>query len=96
MAKAALDKSIKKGLRAAIYARYSSSVQTEQSIEGQLRDCYKTAEEQGLAAAIEEYQLAINEIETEIRLLALANIKCSGTNSTFPIKIINLTFELIA
>ena len=33
-----------------------------------------TAEEQGLAAAIEEYQLAINEIETEIRLLALANI----------------------
>ena len=32
------------------------------------------AEEQGLAAAIEEYQNAINEIETEIRLLALANI----------------------
>lgn len=31
-------------------------------------------EEQGLAAAIEEYQNAINEIETEIRLLALANI----------------------
>ena len=31
-------------------------------------------EEQGLAAAIEEYQNAINEIETEIRLLAIANI----------------------
>ena len=33
-----------------------------------------TEEEQGLAQAIEEYQAAINEIETEIRLLALANI----------------------
>ena len=33
-----------------------------------------TAEEQGLAQAIEEYQTAIHEIETEIRLLALANI----------------------
>ena len=31
-------------------------------------------EEQGLAAAIEEYQNAINEIDTEIRLLAIANI----------------------
>ena len=31
-------------------------------------------EEQGLAAAIEEYQRQINEIEKEIRLLALANI----------------------
>ena len=32
------------------------------------------AEEQGLLQAIEDYQNAINEIETEIRLLALANI----------------------
>ena len=54
MAKAALDKVTKKGLRAVIYARYSSSSQTEQSIEGQLRDCYKTAEEQGLTV-VKEY-----------------------------------------
>ena len=49
MAKAALDKSIKKGSRAAIYARYSSSVQTEQSIEGQLRDCSVCTELEYLA-----------------------------------------------
>ena len=54
MAKAALDKAVKHGLRAVIYARYSSSSQTEQSIEGQLRDCYKTAEEQGLTI-VKEY-----------------------------------------
>lgn len=54
MAKAALDKAIKKGLRAVIYARYSSTGQTEQSIEGQLRDCYKVAEEQGLTV-VKEY-----------------------------------------
>ena len=54
MAKAALDKSIKKGSRAAIYARYSSSVQTEQSIEGQLRDCYKIVEEMGFTV-VKEY-----------------------------------------
>lgn len=54
VAKAALDKSIKKGLRAVIYARYSSTGQTEQSIEGQLRDCDKVAEEQGLTV-VKEY-----------------------------------------
>ena len=54
MAKAALDKSIKRGLRAAIYARYSSSVQTEQSIEGQLRDCYKIVEDMGFTV-VKEY-----------------------------------------
>lgn len=54
MAKAALDKAIKKGLRAVIYARYSSTGQTEQSIEGQLRDCYKVAEELGLTI-VKEY-----------------------------------------
>ena len=54
MAKAALENNTKKGLRAVIYARYSSSSQTEQSIEGQLRDCYKTAEEQGLTI-VKEY-----------------------------------------
>ena len=32
---------------AVIYARYSSSSQTEQSIEGQLRDCYAFAEREG-------------------------------------------------
>lgn len=54
MAKAALDKATKKGLRAVIYARYSSSVQTEQSIEGQLRDCYKIVEEMGFTV-VREY-----------------------------------------
>ena len=32
------------GLKAVIYARYSSNNQTEQSIEGQLRECYAYAE----------------------------------------------------
>lgn len=40
--------------RAVIYARYSSTGQTEQSIEGQLRDCYKVAEEAGLTV-VKEY-----------------------------------------
>ncbi len=40
--------------KAVIYARYSSTGQTEQSIEGQLRDCYKLAEEQGLTI-VKEY-----------------------------------------
>ena len=54
MAKAALEKTTKKGLRAVIYARYSCSVQTEQSIEGQLRDCYKIVEEMGFTV-VKEY-----------------------------------------
>ena len=33
---------------AVIYARYSSDSQTEQSIEGQLRDCYKIVEDMGI------------------------------------------------
>ena len=32
---------------AVIYARYSSHGQTEQSIEGQLRDCYAYAQREG-------------------------------------------------
>lgn len=40
--------------RAVIYARYSSTGQTEQSIEGQLRDCYKVVEELGLTV-VKEY-----------------------------------------
>lgn len=39
---------------AVIYARYSSTMQTEQSIEGQLRDCYKLAKELNLTV-INEY-----------------------------------------
>jgi len=39
---------------AVIYARYSSHSQTEQSIEGQLRDCHEWAERQGIPV-IEEY-----------------------------------------
>lgn len=37
-----------------IYARYSCERQTEQSIEGQLRECYKYAEQNGLTI-IHEY-----------------------------------------
>ncbi len=40
--------------KAVIYARYSSSSQTEQSIEGQLRDCYSYAEREGITV-IKEY-----------------------------------------
>ena len=54
MARAALEKAMKKGLRAVIYARYSSTGQTEQSIEGQLRDCYDLAEELGFIV-VKEY-----------------------------------------
>lgn len=39
---------------AVIYARYSSTGQTEQSIEGQLTDCYQTAKEMGLTV-VKEY-----------------------------------------
>lgn len=34
---------------AVIYARYSCERQTEQSIEGQLHECYKYAEKNGLS-----------------------------------------------
>ena len=35
-------------MNAVIYARYSCSSQSEQSIEGQLRDCYTYAEREKL------------------------------------------------
>ena len=54
MAKAALKKALNNGLRAVIYARYSSTGQNEQSIEGQLRDCYKIVERMGLTV-VKEY-----------------------------------------
>ena len=41
-------------MNAVIYARYSSHNQTEQSIEGQLRDCYSYAKREGLTV-IGEY-----------------------------------------
>lgn len=44
---------------AVIYARYSSHNQTEQSIEGQLRDCYAFAERQGLQVVGEYIDRAI-------------------------------------
>ena len=43
-----IDSEDKKMKRAAIYARYSSSSQTEQSIEGQLRVCKEYAERNGI------------------------------------------------
>lgn len=36
-------------MNAVIYARYSSHNQTEQSIEGQLRDCYDYAKRKTVA-----------------------------------------------
>ena len=41
-------------MNAVIYARYSSSGQTEQSIEGQLRDNYEYAKRNGITV-IKEY-----------------------------------------
>ena len=35
-----------------IYARYSSYKQTEQSIEGQLKECYAYAEREGFDVSI--------------------------------------------
>ncbi len=45
---------------AVIYARYSSHGQTEQSIEGQLRDCYAFAEREGYAIVSEYIDRAIS------------------------------------
>lgn len=41
-------------MNAVIYARYSSSAQTEQSIEGQLRVCKEYAEKNGITI-LDEY-----------------------------------------
>lgn len=46
--------------KAVIYARYSSSNQTEQSIEGQLRDCCRYAEQEGLTVVGEYIDRAIS------------------------------------
>lgn len=46
-------------LNAVIYARYSSYGQTEQSIDGQLRDCYAFAERHGLRVVGEYIDRAI-------------------------------------
>lgn len=47
-------------MNAVIYARYSSHNQTEQSIEGQLRDCYAYAERNGLTVIGEYIDRAIS------------------------------------
>ncbi len=47
-------------MNAVIYARYSSSSQTEQSIEGQLRDCYSFAEREGFTIVGEYVDRAIS------------------------------------
>lgn len=46
-------------MNAVIYARYSSHGQSEQSIEGQLRDCYAYAEREGLTVIGEYIDRAI-------------------------------------
>ena len=50
---------MQQALNAVIYARYSSHNQTEQSIEGQLRDCYAFAEREGLQVIGEYIDRAI-------------------------------------
>lgn len=50
---------MQQALNAVIYARYSSHNQTEQSIEGQLRDCYAFAEREGLQVVGEYIDRAI-------------------------------------
>lgn len=47
-------------MNAVIYARYSCSSQTEQSIEGQLRDCYAFAEREELSVVGEYIDRAIS------------------------------------
>ena len=46
--------------RAVIYARYSSNKQTEQSIEGQLRDCYAYAEKHDITIVGEYIDRALS------------------------------------
>lgn len=46
--------------KAVIYARFSSHKQDEQSIEGQLRDCYTFAEREGLEVIGEFIDRAIS------------------------------------
>jgi Resolvase, N terminal domain. len=46
-------------MNAVIYARYSSHGQTEQSIEGQIHDCYAYAEREGLTVVHEYIDRAI-------------------------------------
>lgn len=50
---------MQQALNAVIYARYSSHNQTEQSIDGQLRDCYAFAEREGLQVIGEYIDRAI-------------------------------------
>lgn len=47
-------------MRAVVYARYSSSKQTEQSIEGQLRDCYTYAKNNDIVVVGEYIDRAIS------------------------------------
>ena len=53
-------KNKKASSNAVIYARYSSHGQQEQSIEGQLRDCYAFAEREGLTVVGEYIDRAIS------------------------------------
>lgn len=51
---------MQQALNAVIYARYSSHSQQEQSIEGQLRDCYAYAQREGLQVVGEYIDRAIS------------------------------------
>ena len=56
-----------KQANAVIYARYSSHGQQEQSIEGQLRDCYAYAEREGIII-VGEYIEACDILEPTQRI----------------------------
>lgn len=60
-------KSQSKQLNAVIYARYSSYRQDERSIEGQLEDCMKYAESNGLMVVGEYIDRAKSGTEAEHR-----------------------------
>lgn len=61
-----MQKNNQERLRAVIYARYSSHRQTEQSIEGQLRDCHAYAERNGYVV-VSEYIDRIKSAKTDHR-----------------------------
>ena len=62
-----------------IYARYSSSAQTEQSIEGQLKECYAYAERNGYAVIGEYIDRAISGGAAENRPEFMRMIEDSAT-----------------
>lgn len=64
-------------LKAVIYARYSCDRQNEQSIEGQLRECYEYAEKHGITVVKEYIDRALSGRSAEHRTAFMQMIKDS-------------------